>query len=132
LRGYTGQALALLTGRSLALGYRHTERFLAELAKVRGGEALTQALTGWTASVWRPQQHLTDGLAPVFYIDGHRKPVYANALIPFNDRALNRDLELLCARVAEAQPHLPDGRRLVFRGQGLSFLSLDAQQPLVA
>jgi hypothetical protein len=82
LRGYTGQTLALLTGRSLALGYRSTERFLAEWARVRGDEALTGALAGWTASLWRPQQHMADGLAPVFYIDGHRKPVYADALIP--------------------------------------------------
>ena len=28
----------------------------------------------------------------------------------FNDRALNRDLALLCARVNEASPRLPDGR----------------------
>ena len=34
LRGYTGQALALLTGRRRAYGYRHTERFLAELASL--------------------------------------------------------------------------------------------------
>jgi hypothetical protein len=29
LRGYSGQALALLTGRDRTYGYRHTERFLA-------------------------------------------------------------------------------------------------------
>ena len=33
LRGYTGTALALLTDRHLAYGYRHMERFLAELAE---------------------------------------------------------------------------------------------------
>ncbi len=36
-------------------------------------------------------------------------------LKPFNDRALNRDLEALCARVAKAQLRLPDGRSLLFR-----------------
>jgi len=37
----------------------------------------------------------------------------------FNDRALNRDLEMLCAKVAQEQPCLPDGRRLLFQGVSL-------------
>lgn len=48
-------------------------------------------------------------------------------LKPFNDRALNRDLEMLCAKVAEVQPSLPDGRCLIFRLQGSGILHLDAQ-----
>jgi len=82
LRGYTGQALALLTGRCLAYSYRHTERFLADLAKTGADEALTEALANWTATLWRPPSHRADAPAPAFYIDGHRKPVYADALIP--------------------------------------------------
>ena len=35
-------------------------------------------------------------------------------LHPFNDRALNRDLTLLCERVNRASPRMPDGRRLLF------------------
>jgi hypothetical protein len=35
-------------------------------------------------------------------------------LRPFNDRELNRDLAVLCERVNQASPHLPDGRRLLF------------------
>jgi hypothetical protein len=35
-------------------------------------------------------------------------------LHPFNDRMLNRDLAILCDRVNQASPHLPDGRRLSF------------------
>jgi hypothetical protein len=35
-------------------------------------------------------------------------------LSPFNDRALNRDLALLCERVNQASPRLPDGRLLSF------------------
>jgi len=31
-------------------------------------------------------------------------------LKPFNDRAFNRDLEALCAKVAQEQPRLPYGR----------------------
>jgi hypothetical protein len=50
----------------------------------------------------------------------------------FNDRALNRDLERLCAKVAQTQPHLPDGRRLLFKVQGASLPSLDAQEQAVA
>jgi hypothetical protein len=82
LRGYTGQALALLTGHQLAYGYRHTERFLAELAKVGADETLTETLASWTATLWKPQPRLTDDLVPLFYIDGHRKAVYADHLIP--------------------------------------------------
>jgi hypothetical protein len=82
LRGYSGQALALLTNRRLAYGYRHIERFLAELARVGADEVLTQALAGWTASLWKPQPALEDSPVPVYYIDGHRKAVYSDALIP--------------------------------------------------
>jgi hypothetical protein len=82
LRGYTGDALALLTGRRLAYGYRHTERFLAELAKVEANEALTEALASWTATLWSTRARVLDKPVPVFYIDGHRKAVYADHLIP--------------------------------------------------
>ncbi len=53
-------------------------------------------------------------------------------LKPFNDRALNRDLQAVCTQVAQAQTHLPDGRRLLFRVQGISLPSLDAQEQAVA
>ncbi len=35
-------------------------------------------------------------------------------LRPFNDRVLNRDLALLCDRLNQASPRLPDGRQLSF------------------
>jgi hypothetical protein len=50
----------------------------------------------------------------------------------FNDRALNRDLEMLCAKVAQERPCLPDGRHLLFRVQGIAILPLDAQEKVVA
>jgi hypothetical protein len=53
-------------------------------------------------------------------------------LKPFNDRALNRDLMILCTKVAQDQPHLPDGRCLLFRLQGTRILHLDAQEKEVA
>lgn len=55
LRGYTGQALALLTGRHRAYGYRHTERFLAELACIGANGPLTEALASFTAILWKPK-----------------------------------------------------------------------------
>jgi len=82
LRGYTGQALALLTGRHRAYGYRHTERCLAEVASVGADALLTEALARWTASLWEPRPQGRENLVPVFYVDGHRKPVHADALIP--------------------------------------------------
>ncbi len=82
LRGYTSQALALLTGRRLAYGYRHTVRFLAELASMGADVPLTEALARWTASLWEETPQEREKPVPVFYVDGHRKPVYADALIP--------------------------------------------------
>jgi hypothetical protein len=81
LRSYTGQALALLTDRQIAYGYRHTERFLAELASIGADAPLTEALACWTASLWKPETR-GENPVPVFYVDGHRKPVYADTLIP--------------------------------------------------
>jgi hypothetical protein len=75
LRGYTGQALALLTGRRRAYGYRHTERFLAELARSGADVPLTEALARWTAPLWKPKSQGRESPAPVFYVD-------ADALIP--------------------------------------------------
>ncbi len=43
LRGYTDEALALLTGRHRAYGYWHPERFLTHLALRGGAEVLTNA-----------------------------------------------------------------------------------------
>jgi hypothetical protein len=82
LRGYTSQALALLTGRHWVYGYRHIERFLAELARIGADVSLTKALACWTAALWQPKLQGKESPAPVFYVDGHRKPVYADALIP--------------------------------------------------
>jgi hypothetical protein len=82
LRGYTGQALALLTTRPRAYGYRHIERFLAELASIGADAPLTEAFARWTALLWEEAPQEGENPVPVFYVDGHRKPVYADALIP--------------------------------------------------
>src|SRR5947209_1302244 len=80
LRSYTGDALAVVTGRHRAYGYCHTERFLSQLAKANGSETLTTALGSWTTHLWQACDE--SETPPCFYIDGHRKPVYADCLIP--------------------------------------------------
>jgi hypothetical protein len=81
LRSYTGDALALLTGRGWAYGYRHVERFLAWLARAGAADPLTDALACWTTQLWQPAG--ATATAPAYYyIDGHRKPVYADDRIP--------------------------------------------------
>ena len=82
LRSYTGQALALLTGRTHPYSYRHTERFLLRLSQLDGDQVLTDALARWTASLWQATDAMRDSPSPPFYLDGHRKPVYTQALIP--------------------------------------------------
>jgi len=83
LRGYTGDALGLLTGRKRAYGYAHVERFLSQLSFAGGAQALTTALGKWTTHLWQPsdEDEAPTDIEPCFYIDGHRKPVYANKLI---------------------------------------------------
>ena len=78
VRHYTGDALALLTGRSVAYGYRFLERFLSLLAP-GAAEPLTDALAQWTAQLWLPPP---TAMPPTVYIDGHRKPVYAGVPLP--------------------------------------------------
>jgi hypothetical protein len=81
LRSYTGDALASLSGRLRAYGYRHVERFLSQVAMTGGVEALTGALACWTTSLWKATS--AEAKVPLtVYIDGHRKPVYCEHLIP--------------------------------------------------
>jgi len=82
LRSYAGSALALLTGRLWAYGYRHVERFLAAIARARAAEPLTDALAVWTTQLWCPTALESDELTITVYIDGHRKPVYTDDRIP--------------------------------------------------
>jgi hypothetical protein len=82
LRTYTGDALAMLTGRSRAYGYFHTERFLSQVAQADGADTFTDGLAQWTARLWKPPTASTQAREPLYYIDGHRKPVYADSSIP--------------------------------------------------
>lgn len=83
LRGYTADGLALLTGRKRAYGYRYTEVFLSQVAHFDGAERLTDALAHWTRHLWHPRDDASESKSTLTcYIDGHRKPVYSDMLIP--------------------------------------------------
>lgn len=82
LRSYTGQELALLTGRAHPYSYRHTERFLLQLSSAQADQALTKALARWTTTLWQVKTRSQEASSPHFYVDGHRKAVYTETLIP--------------------------------------------------
>jgi len=82
LRGYTGTGLALLTGKKRAYGYRHVEQFLSEVSQAGGAEMLIDALATWTTRLWTPAAEDREPTVPIFFLDGHRKPVYSACLIP--------------------------------------------------
>ena len=86
LRGYTADGLALLTGRTRAYGYRYTEAFLSQVADTDGAGRFTDALASWTTHLWHAPGENTGGAehphALTCYVDGHRKPVYSEVLIP--------------------------------------------------
>ncbi|MDQ2906121.1 MAG: hypothetical protein M3Y81_21585 [Chloroflexota bacterium] len=85
LRGSTADGLALLTGRMRAYGYRYTEAFVSQLARADGAERFTDALASWTTHLWHSTEDTGGAEHPsplTGYIDGHRKPVYGEVLIP--------------------------------------------------
>jgi len=75
LRFYSGDGLALLSGRRHAYGYEHTERFLSQLAQGEPVEQLTNGLASWSSQLWGAQ-------AVLYYVDGHKKAVYSDCLLP--------------------------------------------------
>jgi hypothetical protein len=70
------------------------------------------------AKEWRTYEQATwKRLLPFFQLPGtitQDATLVQVELRPFNDRMLNRDLVILCDRVNQASPCLPDGRRLSF------------------
>lgn len=81
LRTYTGTMLALLTGRSCTYGYGMVDRFLAQLAQTAAPAALTTMLAQWATRLWHPDR-LGYLLPGPLYLDGHKKPVYSDVLVP--------------------------------------------------
>jgi hypothetical protein len=85
LRGYTADGLALLTGRTRAYGYRYTEAFLSHVASADGADSFTSALACWATQLWHPTEdtgEVEHSHALTCYVDGHRKPVYSDVLLP--------------------------------------------------
>jgi hypothetical protein len=93
-------------------------------------------LVMWTRDSYFPPSyaHATwKRLAPFFQLAGRIASLpqaVSVELRPFNDRQLNRDLLILCQRVNQTQPHLPDGRLLMFTVQGHCCPILDGQQQI--
>ncbi len=84
LRSYTGTMLARLSGRPRAYSQRYSERFLARLAHAGAAACLTEVMARWTWSLWQteqPEARQSSALA-VYYVDGHRKAVYSDVLVP--------------------------------------------------
>jgi hypothetical protein len=87
LRPYTGTLLALVTGRGCAYSYAYVEQFLSRLAHAQADEGLTDAVAQWTWTLWHEEQTQEEQEAQekpeaVFYVDGHRKAVYSDVLVP--------------------------------------------------
>jgi hypothetical protein len=84
LRSYTGTMLAVVTSRERAYSQRYAERFLASLAHAGTAEHLTEVVAKWTWKLWQPEPPSPDQPAAptVFYVDGHRKAVYSDVLVP--------------------------------------------------
>jgi hypothetical protein len=82
LRGYSGGGLAMLSGRRQAYGYETVARFRREVVAAGGAQTLTDALGQWTTHLWSAPQSAVAGTPPSFYIDGHRKAVYSDVLVP--------------------------------------------------
>jgi len=86
LRTYTGTLLALLTGRGCAYSYAYVEQFLSRLAHTGADESLTDAVAQWTWALWHDEQtqqeQEQEEHRTVFYVDGHRKAVYSDGLVP--------------------------------------------------
>jgi len=115
LKRYSGDALGLLTGRVRAYGFWQVERFLSQLARAGGQETFTDALAAWTCQLWSVQRSEPDGPPPAFYVDGHRKPVYSDHLLPRG--LIGRTGKVLGGRTllllhdAQGHPHLATTHR---------------------
>jgi len=95
-------------------------------------------LAMWTRDQYFPDTYSTatwERLAHFFRLPGiirSNQHTVSVSLRPFNDRQYNRDLHLLCQRVNQKQPHLPDGRLLQFSVLSSASLVLNGQTILIA
>ena len=70
----------------ILIGYAYVEQFLSRLAHAQADEGLTDAVAQWTWTLWHNEQILQEPeqeeQEAVFYVDGHRKAVYSDVLVP--------------------------------------------------
>jgi len=101
LRSYTGTMLAVVTGRERAYSQRYAERFLARLAHAGAAEPLTTGVAKWTWQLWQTGQPSAEQPTPpaIFYIDGHRKAVYSDVLVPRGEVGQARRKNLRLPRI---------------------------------
>jgi hypothetical protein len=74
-------------------------------------------------------------LAPFFHLPGLVVPGRNSVCVelrPFNDRQYNRELVMLCERVNNTAPQLPDGRCLLFQVRDMPCPVLHVQKRQVA
>ena len=56
---------------------------MSQVAHAGGAERLTDTLARWTTDLWHAEAEGSDGCRSLTcYVDGHRKPVYSDVLIP--------------------------------------------------
>ena len=112
--------------------------------QVRDGQVVESRMFQETAAVRdllkdAQQQTASTSLLLVRERDGQRTAPHCKSVLgdtevelkPFNDRALNRHLKMLCAKMVHEQPRLPDGRCLLFKVQEASLPNLAAQERAV-
>ncbi len=115
LRSYSGDGLALLSGRQRAYGYVHTERFLAAVAQAGTAEPLTDKLAEWTHQLWSTP-------SMTYYIDGHKKAVYSDQLLPRG--LVGRLGKILSCRALTVLMDAQGHPRLVLTARGDQHLTL--------
>src|SRR5260221_4003057 len=76
--------LAVVTGRERAYSQRYTERLLAGLAHSGAADCFTEVVAKWTWLLWQEERTCSEqsDAHAVFYVDGHRKAVYSDVLLP--------------------------------------------------
>src|SRR5262249_17402496 len=95
-------------------------------------------LAMWTRDHYFPHTYSTatwERLAPFFRLPGiirSNQHTVSVSLRPFNNRQYNLDLYLLCKRVNQKQPPLPDGLLLLFSVLSSASLILNGQILLIA
>jgi hypothetical protein len=78
-----GRWISLADSKKASLRLSLHRRILGAHCGIAGcAECLTNILARWTAHLWKIQDTSQEAFPSAFYVDGHRKPVYSDVLIP--------------------------------------------------